>query len=328
MNPLDPNARFSWSNVRALCALCADAYDGERLAPPTSGNLEATRWMVSDFKTDTGVLVQDCGNCIAIAFRGSRNIADYIQDAKIFLCHPREQICSRDIYCREDAGLKPAVTRDAGLKPATTDTGMEVHSGIWENVSSVIEELVEVLRQLADGRWKMGDGINSHALSPNSNLPTPIFVTGHSKGAGEALLAALELKRQKFNVVSVITFGGLRVFNGAGAAIYDNTPVAAGFSPACATMNVAATLKDITFRVVNQNDIVPRLPLAISGYRHCGQEIFLPVGGGWELNPSLWSKALSDALGIYAAWRHKDDVLIRDHILGGSFGYKQRIQLL
>ena len=251
MLPFDTSSnRLSWANIRACEEAAATAY---------------VSTTIENAKTDTGVRIDERENCIVVAFRGSRNLRDFIQDFKARAEHPRTQTLW-----------------------ANDDLAMEVHTGILENFESVAEELVHTLHLLPAGK--------------------PIFVTGHSKGGGEALLAAMELDRNKFTVHNVITFGGLRVLNGIGRVIYD------------------ANLRERTFRVVNQNDIVPRLPLWTMGYRHCGQEVFLPVGSGWILNPGLTGKIISDLLGLYGAWRHRADVLVSDHVLGGAYGYFSRIK--
>ena len=253
MTNLDPNATvFTWPNARALAARCARAYQAVT---------------VSDPATDTGALVIDEGNCISVAFRGSRALRDWIQDFKA-----------------------AEHTLDDLMWPNNGDT-VKVHAGFLANVEGISEPLTHTIRNLQQAAWNR----------------YPIIVTGHSKGAAEALLAALELERQGFLVRQVITFAGPRVGNAAWANLYNST------------------LFEETFRVVNQNDIVPRLPAAFKAYRHAGQEIFLPSWGGWELNPSLGSKIASDALGFWRAYRNKIDVLFSEHVIAA---YEDRIQLL
>ena len=234
--------------------------------------------VVTNAATDTEALVVDEGDCISIAFRGSQALKDWIQDFKVKREHPRTELF------HDDAG-----------SPA------EIHTGFMEDVDSVSDDLSHVLGSL---------------LSTLNAQPKPVFVTGHSKGGGEAILFAIELARRKYTVAGVYTFGQPRVGNQAFANIYN----AATNGDSC-----NSSLRDITFRVVNQNDIVPRLPGVLMGYRHCGQEIFLPVGGGWSLNPPLWSKLFSDALGLWGAYRTKSDVLVAEHKIGA---YQSRIQLL
>ncbi len=89
-----------------------------------------------------------------------------------------------------------------------------------------------------------------------------------------------------------------------------------------------------TFRVVNDQDIVPRVPGVLLGYRHCGNEALLSAecgvrsaelleelkipeaGCGVTLNPRVGVKLLRDAWFLWRA-RRKGPLalaeLIRDH---------------
>ena len=168
----------------------------------------------------------------------------------------------------------------------------KVHRGFFEDFVAIDIAVVSQVRGYLQGR-------------PNAK----IFVTGHSLGGAEAIFGAFELARQGLPVAGVFTFGQPRVGNGNFCAMYDRS------------------LGEITYRVVNQNDIVPRIPAWLGGYRHCGQEIFLeptPVGG-WSVNPSLGYKLLCDALGLFAAYRKREDALVREHFIDA---YQGRIQNL
>ncbi|MGC9940696.1 MAG: lipase family protein [Verrucomicrobiota bacterium] len=148
---------------------------------------------------------------------------------------------------------------------------------------------------------------NEVKSSLTAHNPERIYVTGHSLGGALAILGALEFQRQKLPVTGVYTFGQPRVGNACFRALYDSE------------------LRTVTYRVVNQNDIVPRIPGWLQGYRHCGQEMFLLVGGGWCLNPCPARKLLSDASGLYVAYRNRDEVLISDHYMKS---YCQAMSLL
>jgi pimeloyl-ACP methyl ester carboxylesterase len=176
----------------------------------------------------------------------------------------------------------------AELMWSQNDSPAEVHEGFLEDFEAVNVQVVAAVKSL---------------LATES--AATIYVTGHSLGGALAILCALEFSRQKLPVASVITFGCPRVGNSVWRDLYN------------------AALGDRSFRVVNQNDIVPRLPGALLGYRHCGQEIFLEPAGGWGLNPALWYLLLADALGLWAAYRQKGDVLITEHFIAA---YQKRIQ--
>jgi triacylglycerol lipase len=142
-----------------------------------------------------------------------------------------------------------------------------------------------------------------------------VFITGHSLGGALAILCALEFCRQRLPVAAVVTFGQPRVGDGNFAELYDLTQPTDGIA--------AGFLDEITFRVVNQNDIVPRTPGCLMGYRHCGQEVFLRPDGSAEFNPTFAEKIIWDAIGLYGAYRRLEDVLIRDHFINQ---YQERIQ--
>ena len=144
----------------------------------------------------------------------------------------------------------------------------EVHRGFLSAYESIIADLAVELRKMVVADHK-------------------VYVTGHSLGGALAILTALELKRQGFNIAQVYTFGQPRVGNGAFKRLYD-------FS-----------LGASTFRVVYQEDIVarvPHLPSVTDPYRHVGLEIFLPSFGGLIVAPSLLRLLASDAWGIYRAF--------------------------
>jgi triacylglycerol lipase len=162
----------------------------------------------------------------------------------------------------------------------TNSTPIMAHAGFLEDFTAIDVIVINQIKACLD--------VNSRAK---------IYVTGHSLGGALAILCALELYRQKLPIAGVYTFGQPRVGNALFSAIYDND------------------LHAVTYRIVNQNDIVPRTPGVLMEYRHCGQEIFLPAGGGWWLNPSWPLKFISDLIGLYGAYRNREEVLVREHFL-------------
>jgi triacylglycerol lipase len=92
-----------------------------------------------------------------------------------------------------------------------------------------------------DSMWNAVDALSG-------DQATRLFVTGHSLGGALAVLAAAELefdlKRKKSDVTAVYTYGQPRVGNPEFCAAYD------------------AALKGVTFRYVNDLDIVPHVPSA------------------------------------------------------------------
>ena len=176
--------------------------------------------------------------------------------------------------------------------PSTPDTrpaSEEIHHGFWDAASEILPKLMA---------W-WGRPIP----------PAPMFITGHSLGGALAVLCARGLARAGFPVHSVYTFGGPRVGDAAFAKHYDSQELAAAGMPDATKSSLGAR----TWRFVDEEDIVPRLPFWHWGYRHVGQECFLPSIGCLTLNPSLAFKLVSDVFGTWLDWRHGRLAQIDDH---------------
>jgi hypothetical protein len=108
------------------------------------------------------------------------------------------------------------------------------------------------------------------ALRPN----LPVFSTGHSKGAGDATYATAWQLRSGYEVAGLYTYGSPRVFNRRGAEALD------------------AALGDRFWRVVNNNDIVTRVPVTAiwRGYWHAGRLAYIEADGALVFEPSRWRR--------------------------------------
>lgn len=181
---------------------------------------------------------------------------------------------SRIIAFRGSANTQDWLT-DFRCLPTDAGDGIKIHRGFYDAIKSIADQLVARLRC----------------------CQAPIFITGHSLGGALAILAAkiLETALSAGQVHSVFTFGGPRVGNTAFANVYDSH------------------LGVITWRFVHEEDIVPRVPFWVTGYRHVGQEVFLPSTGGYRVGPPLWSKCLSDAIGLYQSYRSHRIAPLADH---------------
>ena len=93
-----------------------------------------------------------------------------------------------------------------------------------------------------------------------------LHITGHSLGGGVANVAAIDLM-EFFPSIRLVTFGCPRVFH----------------------KNTIWPDKVVATRVVNNNDVVPRLPFRAAGYSHFGECIYFDHEGnnakldGWNL---------------------------------------------
>ena len=259
---MNPAPNIDWNLIRLLAARCELAYR------------EST---ISDARTDAQANVtQETINgepVIIVAFRGSSNAKDFLQDAEFWM-----------------------VDLNTNVRLSMSNSRPMCHHGFLEDFEAISVAVTTAVKNLL--------------------VQTPaakVYLTGHSLGGALAILGALEFARQKLAVTLVTTFGQPRAGNAAFRELYNQA------GP------VAASLGAITFRVVNQNDIVPRLPGWLLNYRHCGQEIFLEPGTGWGVNPSLLYKMVCDALGLWGAYRNAQDVLISQHFIAA---YQRRLQLL
>lgn len=136
--------------------------------------------------------------------------------------------------------------------------GCTVHAGFWHALDHVWPVLIGHLQRLS---------------------PTHLWITGHSLGGALAILCAARLCRggglddpQAYplanNLRGVYTFGQPRVGDWTFAAAYGEIVL-----PAAAEGDRRLALN--TFRFVNRNDVVPRVPPLGLGYRHAGRMLHL-----------------------------------------------------
>lgn len=126
----------------------------------------------------------------------------------------------------------------------------------------------------------------------------PVFFTGHSLGGALTLLAARDLVAARPGLAhrtTVITFGAPRVGNRAWANAYNRL------------------LRDRTFRIVNEEDPVPRVPLAVRGFQHVGHEVFYTHFSSRVVDPPLWAKLISDFIGFCKSRANLLRAIITDH---------------
>lgn len=107
----------------------------------------------------------------------------------------------------------------------------------------------------------------SHVMQ-NVYRDKPLLLTGHSKGAALATLAAYDLKCLGFKILNCYTYGSPRVGDRLWAETYDK-------------------LRVPTFRCTHSNDPVPRTPSFIR-FRHVGTRVYVKDTGGTIVRPSWW----------------------------------------
>ena len=129
-----------------------------------------------------------------------------------------------------------------------------VHSGFDGALDEVWEEVLE----------EIGEDVR------------PLVITGHSLGGGLATLAAARLADTGSPPAAVYVYGCPRTGLAGFRDGYD------------------ATLRDVTFRIINHIDIVTRVPLLIQGYRAPGQRMYFDRNGGFHPDAGAWQIAKDD----------------------------------
>ena len=161
----------------------------------------------------------------------------------------------------------------------------KVHGGFWRSTAPLFPKLKEQVKAIGK----------------------PVVIDGHSLGAAQGTLLALDLAVESFPVAFNISFGSPRVAGAEFKALYDRL------------------LGPKTIRYVNALDPVPRLPFSDLGFVHVGQEGFLPTAGGLEINPTFYELIHDDVVSAVADIRAgRPDILVNHFIAA----YQARIQNL
>ena len=133
----------------------------------------------------------------------------------------------------------------------------DVHNGFYGALNSIWNAVLEEI----------------HTLRTNKQT---IWVTGHSLGGALATLAAatFELQQPRVGINGVYTFGQPRIANHEFSRNYNGI------------------LKSRTFRCVNNNDVVTRVPPQIFGYSHVGKLMYFDTDGAIHSDGKLswWAR--------------------------------------
>jgi lipase (class 3) len=176
---------------------------------------------------------------------------------------------------------------DFSIRRRAAGGGEEIHEGFDCAISSIAPQLLDL--------WHSA----SRAQQTDPAAPCrPLVVTGHSLGGAMAQLAAEVLFKAGAPIAAVYTFGGPRVGNEAWAAGYE------------------LILGSRTWRVVDELDLVPRVPFI--GYCHAGHrvQVGLPLLGGLptlQVDPPIWRLLLSDAWETWRAYKARTIGELSDH---------------
>ena len=166
---------------------------------------------------------------------------------------------------------------DASIAFHDLGNGVKVHSGFWGTVDAV---------------WPLLWPMVSDAVEAGSK----IYTTGHSKGAAESRLFTLRLAMKGVMVTESITFGEPRSLNKGAADLYNS-------------FNIP------TYRIVNSNDLVCRVPWRLGLYKHVGRSVFIDRWDQITFDETWYAHLGSDvAEAIRQAFKFKNAATY-DHLL-------------
>lgn len=139
--------------------------------------------------------------------------------------------------------------------------GGKVHEGFDRLLSPLWRNIQQEILQLKDA-----------ARSQKRSLS--LWMTGHSRGAALATIAVAKLREKDNPVHGLYTFGSPRVGDRDFSRYFD------------------AVMGPRAFRVVNEDDLITRLPPRKLGYSHVGQLHYLDGSGKLHTDSSYWYKFL------------------------------------
>lgn len=165
----------------------------------------------------------------------------------------------------------------------------EVHRGFWEALMGIWPKLQD-------------------ALSESRTAQQPLWLGGHSLGGALALLAGARLQLQEqIPVQGVYTFGQPRAGNYSFARAFDQAFEGRGI------------------RFINNNDIVPHVPLPGPRLRYWHTERLIYIDGEGKLSPDLplWKRLRNSFQGATRDLDKLGQEAFRDHAMN-SYVYRIR----
>ena len=226
---------------------------------------------------------------------------------------PRPNIYDADkarLLCQASANAYAQAGEGVMVDDTTTDTRVILNN--TENGLIVAFRGTAYLRNWitdADARFEKWDEIKIHAgfwnalesvwgdMCEEISNPKQVWFTGHSLGGALAMLAAYRFDLEFPGMVQgVYTFGQPRVGNAMFRNAYNSA------------------LKGKTFRIVHNDDVIPRVPWLLGSYRHSGHEVeYYDLDHNWEMDMAWPDKLVADLPGLIRELRHGKLALLEDH---------------
>ncbi|MDX2469788.1 MAG: lipase family protein [SAR324 cluster bacterium] len=160
--------------------------------------------------------------------------------------------------------------------------GVKVHSGFLNAYKSVNGEVQKILSE------KLTD--------------QPLWIAGHSLGGAIATLATYDRVKNggdplknEVQLAGLYTYGSPRVGNEDFRKDYNRI------------------FKEKTYRMVNNNDVVTRVPPQLFGYGHIGRLKYIKSSGQLVTDPGYWARFWDSIKGYRIGLLDKDIEDIKDH---------------
>jgi triacylglycerol lipase len=146
-----------------------------------------------------------------------------------------------------------------------------------------------------------------------------IWVTGHSLGGALAVMFVSMLAEEDIDVRGLYTFGAPRVGDKAFADIFNHKFI----EVQCHTTNQDKL--GISYRVVNEGDLVPHLPPEAFNFYHTNNRILFTNSGERTDSFTTW-ESFKSLIGAWLAHASKPDLAIKDyHVLSSPNGYLYKL---
>jgi hypothetical protein len=208
-----------------------------------------------DSLTDAQVLVENIGDAIVLAFRGTKYARDWLIDMEFGKVGIVDGPAHQFRLARQPSPVTGVTSSPApaGEEPVRRSSAIKIHRGFLRAIESLLPKIVS---------WLDGPEAGS--------APKPLLITGHSLGGALATLAAFFLHQRGYPIRAVYTFASPRVGNGGWRDVYN------GKHPTSNIQHPTSNgLWNKTFRLAAAGDLVPLVPGLLDGYRHVGNEVFI-----------------------------------------------------
>ncbi len=190
-----------------------------------------------------------------------------------------------------------------------------IHEGFKAAIESVWSDVVAKITELGDRRqpvWFAGHSLGG-ALAVLAASRYERFVTTENAAAKKAI-AQIELDMEPDNQDDATLIGkrqkALARLRGRVAGVYTIGQPRVG--DAAFAEDFEARMGESHVRVINNRDVVPRVPLRVMDYRHSGTVLYIDEFGRLHRDPGLWLRLL-DTVVISRAEIAKAKEGVQDH---------------